>query len=298
MFHSNRAALEGGEWRAECNHVTSCPAFALPARERGEGPYMGSNLVAIAIFRVVRACSCCAGSWALCHPTVGAGRQPYLPWPFFFSTVHHLLPPAMAEDRPVSTVNSEYGTPAPSLPALDGPLEPPRASFFGGPGPSIGSIASSPRDSRAESTTGPENDKEGLTPGQSTTLLAAGKEEEAPPFQPALISRPLYRRPVWLAVGLGALVAVILAIALPVALTHKSKHSQSNVSGNQPGSGSGNGTGSGNGPTNPNTPSNAITGGDGSTVVSGNTTFVYSNPFGGYCEFFFLYLSPLTYMRA
>jgi hypothetical protein len=94
-----------------------------------------------------------------------------------------------------------------------------------------------------------------------------------------------------LAIGLGALVAVVLAIALPVALTHKSKHSQSNVSGNQPGS-DGNTTGPGNGPTNPNTPSGAITGGDGSTVVSGDTTFVYSNPFGGYCEFFFSLPQP------
>jgi hypothetical protein len=243
----------------------------------------------------------------------------------------------MAEDRPVSTVNSEFATPPPSLPALDNapldaprasffggpspsigpigessprdsraesaigpendqdgltpgqstafaPLEPPRASFLSGPGPSIGSIgASSLRDSRAEGGTSPENEKEGLTPGQSTTFLAAGKDSEAPLSEPALKSRPFYRRPILLAIGLGAIVAVALAVALPLVFTKKSKPSQSGVGGNQPDSGSGNGTGPGNGPTPP--PSNAVTGGDGSTVVSGNTSFVYSNRFGGYCEF-------------
>jgi hypothetical protein len=199
----------------------------------------------------------------------------------------------MAEDRPVSTVtsavNSEYATPPPSMPGLDSaPLEPPRVSFFG-PGPSIGE--NSPRDSRVESATGQETDKEGFTPGHSTTLLPVGKPEDSEaPFsfsQPvSRDNRPFYRRPAGLAIALGALVAVILAIALPASLIHKSKHGQSNSSNNP---GNGNGTGSGNGnPTSPKNSSSAITGGDGSTIVSGNTTFVYSNPFGGYCEFFSL----------
>jgi hypothetical protein len=189
----------------------------------------------------------------------------------------------MAEDRPLSTVNSEYGTPAPSLPALDAPLEPPRASFFSGPGPSIGE--SSPRDSRVDSTTGPENDKEGTTPGQSTTLLPVGKEEGAVFSYPASRARPFYRRPAGLAIALGALVAVVLAIALPVSLVHKGKNSQSNGS---KGSGNGTGPGSGNGnPKSPTNTSNAITGGDGSTITSGNTSFVYHNSFGGTCEFLF-----------
>ncbi len=198
----------------------------------------------------------------------------------------------MAEDRPLSTVYTEYGTPAPSLPPslpvvdsealeapLGPPLEPPRASFLA-PGPSI---ASSPRDSRAFSTTGPENEK-GSTPGHSTTLLPVGRDAEAPLEQPAPKTRPFYRRPAWLAIAAGALVAVILAIALPVSLSHKSKNNQSNISGNNPGSG-GNGTGNGN-PKNPNptNPSSAITGGDGSKITSGNTSFVYKNPFGGICE--------------
>ncbi|KAI0001010.1 hypothetical protein BJV77DRAFT_256093 [Russula vinacea] len=192
----------------------------------------------------------------------------------------------MAEDRPVSTVtsaiNSEYTTPPPSMPSLPGldsaPLEPPRASFFS-PGPSIGE--NSPRDSRVESATGQETDKEGFTPGHSSTVLPLGKPEdsEAPLSQLAPRGRPFYRRPAGLAIALGALVAVILAIALPVSLIHKGKHSQSNSS--NPGNGNGPGSGNGN-PSSPKNSSNAITGGDGSTIVSGNTTFVYKNPFGGY----------------
>ena len=201
----------------------------------------------------------------------------------------------MAEDRPVSTVQSEYATPAPSLPALDNTqLEPPRASFFSGPGPSIGSIGeSSPRDSRVGSTTGPENDKEGTTPGQSTTLLPVGKEEGAVFSQPATRSQPFYRRPAGVAIALGALVVVVLAIALPASLVHKNKHngSSSNSNGNGSGSGSGNGN-----PKSPPNSSNAITGGDGSTITSGNTSFVYKNPFGGICEF--LFPSVLTYVSA
>lgn len=192
----------------------------------------------------------------------------------------------MAEDRPLSMANTEYATPAPSLPPslplvdsppledLEAPLEPPRASFLA-PGPSI---PSTPRDSRVESTTGPENEK-GYTPGHSTAYL--GRDSEAPLSQPAPKSRPIYRRPVWLAIAAGALVAVALAVALPLSLSHKSNHSQSNS--NNPGSG---GPGNGN-PNKPNTTSNAITGGDGSTITTGNTSFVYKNPFGGYCEFLF-----------
>jgi glucan 1,3-beta-glucosidase len=206
----------------------------------------------------------------------------------------------MAEDRPLSTANTEYATPAPSLPPslpvvdsapledLEAPLEPPRRSFLA-PGPSI---ASSPRDSRADSATGPENEK-AFTPGQSTTHLQVGKDAEAPLSQPVPTTRPIYRRPVWLAIAAGAIVAVILAVALPVSLSHKTKHTQSNNSGNKP---SGNGTGPGN-PNSPNNTSNAITGGDGSTITSGNTSFVYKNPYGGYCEFLFLHNDSYVHGR-
>jgi len=232
-------------------------------------------------------------------------HRPSFP-PFSLST--------MAEDRPISSVNSEYITPRPSILALDGvvfdpaaldsaTLEPPRASFFN-PGPSI--AESSPRDSRPVSTSGPEVDKESSTPALSTSLLPAGKDSEALPSEYPARSRPFYRRPVRLAIALGALVALILAIILPVYFTviHKSNNSSSKIS-NNPDSGTTSSSaaaptpsGSPDNPTNPNTPntpSAATTGGDGSTVTSGNTSFVYSNPFGGYCEFL---LTSSTYVHG
>jgi hypothetical protein len=187
----------------------------------------------------------------------------------------------MAEDRPTSTVYSEYATPPQSLLALDTmPLGPPRASFFS-PGPSIGGGSS--RESRALSATIPEADKEDFTPAQSATLLQTGKDSESPPSRLAARTAPFYRRPVWLAIALGTLVVLVLAIVLPVTLTHKS-----NGQSNKLGSNSGSGTGSSGNPSptgNPKTSSNATSGGDGSTIISGNTSFTYSNPYGGFCEF-------------
>ena len=210
----------------------------------------------------------------------------------------------MAEDRPLSTANTEYATPAPSLPPslpaldsapleepLEGPLVPPRRSFLN-PGPSI---ASSPRDSHVDSTTGGAENEKTPTPGQSTSYLPVDRDTEAPSSQPVAKTRPIYRRPAFLAIAVGALVAVALAVALPVSLTHKSSsnHTQSNNSGNKPGGGPGSGN-----PNNPKNVSNAITGGDGSTIVSGNTSFVYHNSYGGFCEFLFSHTMTLTYVGA
>jgi hypothetical protein len=187
----------------------------------------------------------------------------------------------MAEDRPTSTVNSEYATPPQSMLALDTmPLEPPRASFFS-PGPSIGE--SSPRDSRTLSAL--QGEKESITPAHSTALLPAGnRDSESRPSQDVPRAGPFYRRPAWLAIALGALVALILVIVLPVTLTHKNHGTQSSkVSGNPTSSSTAGPT-----PTSgPKSPSNAITGGDGSTIISGGTSFIYNNSFGGFCEFFF-----------
>ena len=187
----------------------------------------------------------------------------------------------MAEDRPISTVNSDYATPMHSPLNLDnGTLEPPRASFFNpGPSPDLGNT---PRDSIAAST-GAEQSRDGLTPAESTTFLPAGKESETVLTQRAIPTKPLYRRPAFLAVAAAAVVAIILIVVLPVyfVVIHKNNNSSKAANGN--GSGSGSGSGNGNG-KNPPSSSNAITGGDGSTIVSGNTSFIYHNPFGGYCE--------------
>jgi hypothetical protein len=139
------------------------------------------------------------------------------------------------------------------------------------------------------SATGPEGDKEGSTPAHSTSFLPTNKDTEgaeAPYSQYAPRSVPFYRRPVWLAIALAALVALILAIILPVYFTVIKKNGNSNKVSSNPGSST---TTSG-APRPTSTPVNngAITGGDGSTVFTGNTSFTYSNAFGGYCEFFSL----------
>ncbi|KAH9965457.1 glycoside hydrolase [Russula dissimulans] len=189
----------------------------------------------------------------------------------------------MAENRPVSMVQSDYATAPPSLyPVENAPLDPPRASYFN-PGPSInGSL----RDSAAPSAIGLENDKEGLTPAHSTARLpvAADKDSEAAPWQPAPSSGPFYRRRTWLAIALGVLVALILVVIIPVYFTviHKSNNgNQSKIS--NPGSGSAAGSSTGPGSPRPTkTPSNAISGGDGSTItMQGGTQFIYNNSFGG-----------------
>jgi hypothetical protein len=191
----------------------------------------------------------------------------------------------MAEDRPISTVNSDYATPMHSPLNLDnGTLEPPRASFFNpGLSPDLGNT---PRDSIAASTNGPEQSRDGLTPAESTTFLPAGKESETVLPERAIATKPPYRRPAFLAVAVAALVAIILTIILPVyfVVIHKNKNSSNLANGNGNGSGNGSGSGNGNG-KNPPSSSNATTGGDGSIIVSGNTSFIYHNSFGGYCEF-------------
>jgi aryl-phospho-beta-D-glucosidase BglC (GH1 family) len=188
----------------------------------------------------------------------------------------------MAEDRPISTVNSDYATPMHSPLNLDnGTLEPPRASFFNpGLSPDLGNT---PRDSIAASTNGPEQSRDGLTPAESTTFLPAGKESETVLPERAIATKPPYRRPAFLAVAVAALVAIILTIILPVyfVVIHKNKNSSNLANGNGNGSGNGSGSGNGNG-KNPPSSSNATTGGDGSIIVSGNTSFIYHNSFGGY----------------
>lgn len=188
----------------------------------------------------------------------------------------------MAEDRPVSTVNSDYATPLQSPLSLDNAtLEPPRASLFNpGLSPELGTT---PRDSIAPSASGPEQDRDGLTPAQSTTFLPAGKESGTVSPQGAAAAKPLYRRPAYLAVAVAALVAIILAIILPVYfVVIRKNNDSSNANGNGSGSGSGSGNGHG---KNPPSSSSGTSGGDGSTIVSGNTSFTYNNQFGGICEF-------------
>ncbi|KAI9465211.1 glycoside hydrolase family 5 protein [Lactarius psammicola] len=185
----------------------------------------------------------------------------------------------MAEDRPVSTVNSDYATPLHSPLSLDSAtLEPPRASFFN-PGPSLDH--GTPRDSITPSASGPEQDRDGITPAQSTTFLPAGKESGTITPLRAIAVKPLYRRPVFWAIALAAFVAIILSVILPVYFVVIRKNN-GNLSTNNNDNGTTTGSGNGNGNNPPPSTSGATSGGDGSTIVSGNTSFTYSNSFGGF----------------
>ena len=85
-------------------------------------------------------------------------------------------------------------------------------------------------------------------------------------------TRPNSRRRrlyIWLGIGAAAIIIIVLAVVLPVILT---KGGIGHKSGSH-GSGS-----------NPESPTGAVTGGDGSTVVmSDGTSFTYTNKFGGFC---------------
>jgi glucan 1,3-beta-glucosidase len=143
------------------------------------------------------------------------------------------------------------------------------------------------------------------TPGASQTLLPAKVESEGDerfgfaqedPAHGGQSSQAKRRRLLPLAIGLLALVIVVLAVILPVYFTvikprnNKSSsaavspHSTGQVDPNSPGA-----TPSGSGAAPASTPvvAEAIFGGDGSTVKGTNgTTFTYNNAFGGICEFF------------
>ncbi|KAI0250044.1 glycoside hydrolase superfamily [Lactifluus subvellereus] len=186
----------------------------------------------------------------------------------------------MLGDRPGSTVTSEYATP-PHSPIIPSEIVPPRPS-------PLNSTPYTPENDPSASVVGgaagPEPDKEGATPAESTAFLTTGKDSEAIPPQPQpgpITTTPFRRRLVLWPVALVALVAVVLAVIIPVYFTviHKSHGSKSNNAVN---SGSGGGGGPGSGTGNPGSSTGATSGGNGSTIISGNASFTYSNPFGGY----------------
>ncbi|KAI0333479.1 glycoside hydrolase [Cubamyces sp. BRFM 1775] len=82
----------------------------------------------------------------------------------------------------------------------------------------------------------------------------------------------------WLGVGAAAIVVIVLAVILPVYFTVIKKHNSDSARG-----GLGGAAGSSGHATNPESPTGAVTGGDGSTITqSDGTTFTYKNPFGGF----------------
>jgi len=185
------------------------------------------------------------------------------------------------DDRPlsvVSTTDSLARAASIPLPVDDAwLLREPRPPFLAA-GSSIAN--ESPRDSYVEAT-----------PYDSGTLLPVTKdedysEEEDPVALPQSSPKAKRRPLLLLLVGLVALIAVAAAVVIPVYFKvikpRNVRTSQASNGGNGTPT---NSTGGGTSHTPP--PStNAITGGDGSTVTaSDGTTFTYSNKLGGICKF-------------
>jgi len=122
------------------------------------------------------------------------------------------------------------------------------------------------------------------TPYDSAILLPVMKNEdyteEGDPIAPLPSSPKAMRHPLlFLLTGLIALIIVVLAVILPVYFTVIKPQ---NVRTSQFSSNGGDGT-----------PTNAITGGDGSTIkASDGTTFTYNNKLGGICKFISFIIFP------
>ncbi|KAI0666164.1 glycoside hydrolase [Trametes maxima] len=105
-------------------------------------------------------------------------------------------------------------------------------------------------------------------------LGAADLSEKAGPAAAAPARRR--RLYMWLGIGAAAIVVIVLAVILPVYFTVIKKHNGSGGGGlGRPGSGAAS--------SNPESPTGAVTGGDGSTItLADGTTFTYKNAFGGF----------------
>ena len=116
------------------------------------------------------------------------------------------------------------------------------------------------------------------TPDASRPFLAGGTSEEK--FVGGGEARASGRRRRWLLfalVGAVAVVVIVLAVALPVTLVHK--HSSSTGSGGSGGASAASPT------SNPESPTGAVSGGNGTVIKTENgQTFTYINNFGGICE--------------
>jgi len=190
-------------------------------------------------------------------------------------------------DRPLSAVSIDSLALAANIPLpIDDAwsLHEPRPPFLANV-----SVAESPRESYLQST--PFGSGTLLPVTKDEDYTEEGKDDPAPPLSPKSKRRPL----LLLLVGLVALIVLVLAIMLPVYFTvikpqkTGSSQSTSHTGGNGTPTNSTGGGGGGPSPT-PTPPSStdAITGGDGSTVkASDGSTFTYNNKLGGICEFIF-----------
>lgn len=170
------------------------------------------------------------------------------------------------------------------------PLVPPDPARFSTAVPP--SIQGSTQNSYVASTPGTPISRPFLLRGQSSeaparALLgtdgkdAGGRTEE---FGDATQGRMrTTRKRMWWLLGITiVLIVVVLAIILPIVFVVIKRHH----------GGSSGSSGSSSGPaSNPESPTGDITGGDGSTIkMADGSTFVYKNPFGGFCKFHFTLL--------
>jgi glucan 1,3-beta-glucosidase len=179
-------------------------------------------------------------------------------------------------DRPisvVSTINSLARAANIPLPADDRwSLRKPLSFFAARP-----SIADeSPRDSYVAST---PYDSGNLLPVTKSESYTEEDSVALPQSSPKAKRRPL----LFLLVGLAALIVVVLAVILPV---YFSVIKPRNARTSRLSSNGGDGTPGGDTSHTPPSSTNAITGGDGSSIkASDGTTFTYNNKLGGICTF-------------
>jgi hypothetical protein len=111
------------------------------------------------------------------------------------------------------------------------------------------------------------DDGEKDLPGQGDSTAANG-------------SKPLRKRPLIWALAVAAVALIAVAVIVPVYFVVIKPKNNNVTGGNSNGT---NGNGNPNSPTHQ-PPSNGITGGNGSTIITADgTQFTYINPFGGIC---------------
>ena len=156
---------------------------------------------------------------------------------------------------------------------LHEPLVPPDVTRYAEASPSLQDSA---RDSYVGALSTPDvhADRPFLTPGASEEKITGG----------GLVSRassPRRRWPFFALAGLIAVIIIVLAVALPVTLVKKHNNNDS-ASG---ASSSGGGAAAASPSSNPESPTGAVTGGNGTVIqAEDGSTFMYINEFGGYCK--------------
>lgn len=117
-----------------------------------------------------------------------------------------------------------------------------------------------------------------LTPGNTQEKL---QKDDVEPIAAAPSNRR--RRLLYILAAAIAAVVIALAVALPITLIHKHRNSSSSADSPRASV-----------PTaNPESPSGALSGGNGSLITTEDgMTFTYINNFGGFCTFLPLILSP------